>query len=129
MDLENVYQGVSYSRHSFKRTFVCLDKEEAKASSGKKLEDLRKGVRVADITFTWIDPPSHIGRLLIANFALLVGIDLTGTLCRDVCHTLNINLNFDIEGYLFRQTKEQKSLIMTEEVSSWFFSHVLYLLN
>ena len=76
MDLENVYKGVSYSRHSFKRTFACLDKEEAKASSGKKLEDLRKGGRVADITFTRIDPPSHIGRLLIANFALLVGIRL-----------------------------------------------------
>ena len=46
---------------------------------------------------------------------------MTGTLCRGVCHTLNINLNFDIEGYLFRQTKEQKILIMTEEVSSCFF--------
>lgn len=70
MDLENVYQGVSYSRHSYKRTFVYLDKEEAKALSGKKLEDLWKGGRVADITFNRNDPPSHIGRLLIANFAI-----------------------------------------------------------
>ena len=76
MDSENVEQGVSYSRRSYKRTFVCLDKEEAKATSGKRLEDLRKGGRVADITFTRNDPPSHIGRLLIANFPLLVGIDL-----------------------------------------------------
>ncbi|XP_074613961.1 uncharacterized protein LOC141873799 isoform X4 [Acropora palmata] len=76
MDSENVEQGVSYSRRSYKRTFVYLDKEEAKATSGKRLEDLRKGGRVADITFTRNDPPSHIGRLLIANFPLLVGIDL-----------------------------------------------------
>ncbi|XP_068727278.1 uncharacterized protein [Montipora capricornis] len=76
MDSENVEQGVSYSRRSYKRTFVYLDKEEAKATSAKRLEELRKGGRVADITFTRNDPPSHIGRLLIANFPLLVGIDL-----------------------------------------------------
>lgn len=78
MDSENVYQGVSYNRRSYKRTFVFLDKEDAKPLSGKKLEDFQKGGQVADITFTWNDPPSHIGRLLIANFALLVGIDLKG---------------------------------------------------
>jgi len=39
MDSENVYPGVSYSRRSEKRTFVYSGKEEAKATSGKKLKD------------------------------------------------------------------------------------------
>ena len=34
MDPEYVEQGVLYSRRSYKRTFVYLDKEEAKATSG-----------------------------------------------------------------------------------------------
>lgn len=69
-------QPIQHSRRGYKRTFVFLDKMETKAPSAKRLERLKKDGRVAEITFTRNHSASDIGRLLLAHFPLLFGMDL-----------------------------------------------------
>ena len=69
-------QDIVHSKRTFKRLFIFLDKYEPKAPSGKKLEALQKGNRVAEITFTRNHSASAIGRLLLATFPSLLGVDL-----------------------------------------------------
>ena len=65
-----------HNKRAFKRTFVYLDKKETKAPSGKRLEDLKSKNRVEEISFTRNHSASAIGRLLLASFPSLLGVDL-----------------------------------------------------
>ena len=76
MEGESSENAVVHHNRGYKRTFVYLDKQESKAPSAKRMDQLKNDNRVAEITFTRNHPASHIGRLLIANFPSLFGIDL-----------------------------------------------------
>ena len=65
-----------HSKRAFKRTFVYLDRKETKAPTGKRLEELKASKRVEDISFTRNHSALAIGRLLLATFPSLLGVDL-----------------------------------------------------
>ncbi|XP_067047828.1 uncharacterized protein [Acropora muricata] len=76
MDSQEDSNKVQYSKRAFKRTFVYLDRPLSKAPSGKMMEALKASGRSADITFTKNHSDAAMGRLLLASFPSLMGINL-----------------------------------------------------
>ena len=67
---------VQYSKRALMRTFIYLDRPLSKAPSGKKMEALKASGRLVDISFTKNHTDAAMGRLLLASFPSLLGIDL-----------------------------------------------------
>ena len=67
---------VQYSKRAFTWTFAYLDRLLSKAPSGKMMEALKASGRSADITFMKNHSDAAMGRLLLASFPSLMGINL-----------------------------------------------------
>ncbi|XP_068700439.1 uncharacterized protein [Montipora foliosa] len=67
---------VKYSKRAFTRTFVFLYRPLTKAPSGKMMESLKANGRSVDVTFTRNHSDAAMGRLLLASFPSLMGVNL-----------------------------------------------------
>ena len=76
MDSQEDSNKFQYSKRAFARTFVYLDRPLSKAPSGKMMEALKASGRSVDITFTKNHSDAAMGRLLLASFPSLMGINL-----------------------------------------------------
>ena len=74
--VEEEDQTLQYSKRAFKRTFIYLDRPLTKAPSGKNMEALKANGRIANVSFTKNHSQADMGRLLLASFPSLLGINL-----------------------------------------------------
>jgi len=67
----------AYSCQAFLRTFVHLDKPLQKVPAKKTVQKITKAGWVKDLAFTKNNTAKDIQRILLANFATLMGLNLS----------------------------------------------------
>ena len=65
------------SNKDFTRPLVFLEKKLPSVPQKSRLEALKKDGRVKDITFKMRHSPREIGRLMLASFPALLGMELS----------------------------------------------------